>query len=71
VRFGDLTLEALARSLYGAEGAGVLDLDELSVLLRGFGTSAPAAVIEVVFWRCGRVLRGPSPAWVAATSATR
>jgi Protein of unknown function (DUF3987) len=37
VRFGDLTLEALARSLYGAEGAGVLDLDELSVLLRGFG----------------------------------
>ena len=37
VRFGDLTLEALARSLHGAQGAGALDLDELSVLLRGFG----------------------------------
>jgi hypothetical protein len=37
IRFGDLTLEALARSLHDAQGAGVLDLDELAVLLRGFG----------------------------------
>jgi hypothetical protein len=37
VRFGDLTLEALARCLHGANGAGALDLDELAVMLRGFG----------------------------------
>jgi hypothetical protein len=37
VLFGDTTLEALARSLHGAQGAGTLDLDELAVLLRGMG----------------------------------
>ena len=34
---GDVTLESLARSLAETEGAGVLDLDELAVLLRGLG----------------------------------
>ena len=37
VSFGDLTLEALGRSLHGAQGAGLLDLDESSQLLRGLG----------------------------------
>jgi hypothetical protein len=37
VLFGDTTLEALARSLHGAHGAGTVDLDELAVLLRGMG----------------------------------
>jgi hypothetical protein len=34
---GDATLEALARSLHASGGAGVLDIDELATLLRGFG----------------------------------
>lgn len=34
---GDLTLEALARTLHGADEAASLDLDELAVLLRGAG----------------------------------
>jgi hypothetical protein len=37
ILLGDQTLEALARNLHAAEGAGALDLDELAVLLRGLG----------------------------------
>jgi hypothetical protein len=37
VRVGDLTLEALARSLDAAGGHAALDLDELVVMLRGLG----------------------------------
>jgi hypothetical protein len=37
VRIGDQTLEALARTLGGTKGAGVVDVDELSTLLRGLG----------------------------------
>jgi hypothetical protein len=37
VRVGDSTLEALARSLKATSGAGIADLDELVVLLRGLG----------------------------------
>jgi hypothetical protein len=37
ILFGDLTVEALARNLKESQGAGALDLDELSVLLRGMG----------------------------------
>jgi hypothetical protein len=37
ILLGDQTLEALARTLHESHGAGALDLDELSVLLRGIG----------------------------------
>jgi hypothetical protein len=37
ILLGDQTIEALARSLHESQGAGALDLDELSVLLRGLG----------------------------------
>ncbi len=37
ILLGDLTMEALARSLNAVQGAAALDLDELAVLLRGLG----------------------------------
>ena len=37
IRLGDMTLEALARSVHAAGGSAVLDVDELAQLLRGMG----------------------------------
>jgi Protein of unknown function (DUF3987) len=37
IRLGDLTLEALARNLMATDGSGLLDVDELAVVLRVLG----------------------------------